>query len=218
MYNADQPETHEVIADMRSVLDRYEDRVLIGEIYLPIERLVAYYGKDLGGAHLPFNFQLIHTAWTASAVAKLIREYEAALPHGGWPNWVLGNHDQPRIAARVGAAQARIAAMLLLTLRGTPTMYYGDELGIGRVSIRPDATQDPWEKREGGLGLNCDPSRTPFPWDSTSNAGFSRGRPWLPLNLDYEKCNVEVAERGPIFPALSLPPTTSYPAPLSGIE
>ena len=148
MYNADQPETQEVVAEMRSVLDRYEDRVLIGEIYLPIERLVAYYGKSLSGAQLPFNFQLIHTAWTASAVASLVSEYEAALPDGGWPNWVLGNHDQPRIAGRVGAAQARIAAMLLLTLRGTPTMYYGDELGIGRVNIPPDVTQDPWEKRE----------------------------------------------------------------------
>ena len=133
VYSADQPETHEVIAEMRSVLDRYDERVLIGEIYLPIERLVTYYGQDLRGAQLPFNFQLLHTAWTAAAVGKLVTDYEVALPPGGWPNWVLGNHDQPRIAARVGEAQARIAAMLLLTLRGTPTMYYGDELGIGRV-------------------------------------------------------------------------------------
>ena len=68
---------------------------------------------------------------------KLVTDYEAALPPGGWPNWVLGNHDQPRIAARVGEAQARIAAMLLLTLRGTPTMYYGDEIGIGEWRYRP---------------------------------------------------------------------------------
>ena len=62
LYNSDQPEIHDVIAEMRAVVDRYDERVLIGEIYLPIERLVAYYGKDLGGAHLPFNFQLIHAA------------------------------------------------------------------------------------------------------------------------------------------------------------
>lgn len=159
-YSADQPGTHEVISEMREVLDRYDERVLIGEIYLPIERLVSYYGKDLGGAHLPFNFQLIHTAWTAPAIAKLVTEYEGALPPGGWPNWVLGNHDQPRIAARVGSAQARIAAMLLLTLRGTPTMYYGDELGMGKVSIPQDEMQDPWEKTEPGLGL----SRVPLEW------------------------------------------------------
>ena len=100
-YTADRPEVQDVIAEMRRVVNEFSDRVLIGEIYLPIERLVAYYGKNLSGAHLPFNFQLIHTAWTASAVAKLVSEYEAALPQGGWPNWVLGNHDQPRIAGRV---------------------------------------------------------------------------------------------------------------------
>jgi len=90
VYSADQPETHDVIAEMRKVIDQYDERVLIGEIYLAIEGLVTYYGKDLSGAHLPFNFQLIHTAWTASAIAKLITDYEAALPPGGWPNWVLG--------------------------------------------------------------------------------------------------------------------------------
>jgi alpha-glucosidase len=197
VYNADQPEVHEVIAEMRSVLDRYNERVLIGEIYLPIERLVTYYGKDLGGAQLPFNFQLIHTAWTANEIASLVTEYEGALPAGGWPNWVLGNHDQPRIAARVGAAQARVAAMLLLTLRGTPTLYYGDELGIGRVTISPEAMQDPWEKNEPGLGLSRDPSRTPFQWDNTLNAGFTTGRPWLPLDPGYQACNVEVLRTEP---------------------
>ena len=196
-HSADQPETHDVIAEMRSVLDQYEERVLIGEIYLPIERLVTYYGKDLGGAHLPFNFQLIHTAWTALAIAKLITDYEAALPPGGWPNWVLGNHDQPRIAARVSAAQARNAAMLLLTLRGTPTMYYGDELGIGAVTIPAEAMQDPWGKNEPGLGLGRDPSRTPFQWDATPNAGFTGGRPWLPPDPDYPSCNVESLRRDP---------------------
>jgi alpha-glucosidase len=104
---------------------------------------------------------------------------------------VLGNHDQRRIAARTGQAQARIAAMLLLTLRGTPTMYYGDELGLGRVSISPEAVQDPWEKNEPGLGLGRDPSRTPFQWDDSANAGFSSARPWLPLDPDYKACNVE---------------------------
>jgi alpha-glucosidase len=191
IHNADQPEIHELIAEMRSVVDQYNERVLIGEIYLPLERLVAYYGRDLGGVHLPFNFQLLHTAWTAKDIARLIAEYEAALPVGGWPNWVLGNHDQPRIAARIGAAQARIAAMLLLTLRGTPTLYYGDELGIGKITIPQNAMRDPWEKNEPGLGVSRDPSRTPFHWDATPNAGFSRTIPWLPLDPNYHVCNVE---------------------------
>jgi alpha-glucosidase len=196
-HNADQPETQDVVAEMRAVLDGYDERVLIGEIYLPLERLVAYYGKDLRGAHLPFNFQLINAAWTAPVIAKLVAEYEAALPAGGWPNWVLGNHDQPRIAARVGAAQARIAAMLLLTLRGTPTMYYGDELGLGRVAIPTEAVQDPWEKNEPGLGLGRDPSRTPMQWDASIHAGFSSARPWLPLDANYKSGNVQKLRNEP---------------------
>jgi alpha-glucosidase len=191
LHNADQPEVQQVVSEMRSVLDGYGERVLIGEIYLPLERLVAYYGQDLRGAHLPFNFQLIRAAWSAVEIARLVVEYEEALPAGGWPNWVLGNHDQPRIAARVGVGQARIAAILLLTLRGTPTMYYGDELGLGRVTIPPEAMRDPWEKNEPGLGLSRDPSRTPFQWDATPNAGFTSGPPWLPLDPAYKSCNVE---------------------------
>jgi len=202
-YNADQPEVHEVIAEMRAVLDRYDERVLIGEIYLPLARLVAYYGMDLRGAHLPFNFQLLETAWSAGAIARLVEDYEKALPAGGWPNWVLGNHDRPRIAARVGAAQALLAAMLLLTLRGTPTMYYGDEIGLAQVSIPPEAVQDPWEKNEPGLGLGRDPSRTPMQWDASAYGGFSTARPWLPLDPDYERCNV-AAQRADAGSLLSL--------------
>jgi alpha-glucosidase len=194
-YSADQPEVQDIVAEMRAVLDAYAGRVLIGEIYLPLERLVAYYGKDLKGAHLPFNFQLIFAAWNASAIARIIKEYEAALPVGGWPNWVLGNHDQKRIATRIGAAQARVAAMLLLTLRGTPTLYYGDELGLENVPIPPNRAQDPWEKNEPGLGR--DPARTPMPWDGSSNAGFTTGTPWLPLNADCATRNVATLHADP---------------------
>jgi alpha-glucosidase len=196
LHSADQPEVHEVIAEMRRVLDQFEDRVLIGEIYLPLERLVTYYGQNLDGAHLPFNFQLIHTVWKARAIAKLVEEYERALPEGGWPNWVLGNHDQPRIAVRVGKEQARVAAMLLLTLRGTPTMYYGDEIGLGHIEIPSDRTQDPWEKNEPGLGLGRDPERTPMQWDATAHAGFSSGEPWLPQASNAGECNVATLRGG----------------------
>ncbi len=197
VYSTDQPDVHDIIAGMRRVIDEFKDRVLIGEIYLPVERLVAYYGADLSGAHLPFNFQLIQTAWNAREIAMLVREYEEALPKGGWPNWVLGNHDQPRIAARVGVAQARVAAMLLLTLRGTPTMYYGDEIGLARVEIPPERVQDPWEKNEPGLGLGRDPERTPMQWDGSPKAGFTAGEPWLPFNAVHETCNVENLARDP---------------------
>jgi len=197
VYSVDQPEVHEVVSEMRRVLEQYPERVLLGEIYLPLERLVAYYGQDLAGAHLPFNFQLIHAAWNAREIAALIDEYEDALPEGGWPNWVLGNHDQPRIGARVGPQQARVAAMLLLTLRGTPTMYYGDEIGIGKVEIPPEAVQDPWEKNEPGLGLGRDPQRTPMHWDGSVHGGFTNGRPWLPLDPSFPSCHVEKLRNEP---------------------
>jgi alpha-glucosidase len=189
-YSTDQPEVHDIIGGMRAVLDEFDGRVLIGEIYLPVERLVAYYGKNLKGAHLPFNFQLLSAAWTAPHVADLIEKYEVALPDGGWPNWVLSNHDRPRVAARIGPEQARVAMMLLLTLRGTPTLYYGDELGIGHVEIAPTRIEDPWAKREPGLGIGRDPSRTPMQWDASPFAGFSKHEPWLPLTPDYEMRNV----------------------------
>jgi len=197
VYNGDRPEIHGLIAQMRAVLDRYPDRVLIGEIYLPFERLMTYYGENLSGAQLPFNFALIHAAWNAKAIATLIADYERALPAGGWPNWVLGNHDQPRIAARVGAAQARIAAMLLLTSRGTPTMYYGDEIGMPRVEVPPNRVQDPWEKNEPGLGVGRDPSRTPMQWDDSAHAGFSPAPPWLPTEPHYQDRNVAILQRDP---------------------
>jgi alpha-glucosidase len=197
LYNSDQPEIHELVAKMRSVLDAYSDRVLIGEIYLPFSRLVAYYGENLEGAQLPFNFALIHAAWNANEIAGLISDYEKALPRGGWPTWVLGNHDQPRIAARVGTQQARNAAMLLLTLRGTPTMYYGDEIGLGRVPIPQNLVQDLWEKNEPGLGVGRDPWRSPFQWDATYAAGFTMGTPWLPVDPNYRQQNAAALKSDP---------------------
>ena len=139
-----------MIREMRAVVDEFPERALIGEIYLPIERLVAYYGRQLGGLHLPFNFALLSTPWRARTIAKLIDDYEAALPVGGWPNWVLGNHDRPRIASRIGEEQARCAAMLLLTLRGTPTIYYGEEIAMQQVMLSAREIHDPFEKKGAG--------------------------------------------------------------------
>jgi alpha-glucosidase len=192
LYTANRPEVHQVVAEMREVVDAYPDRVLIGEIYLPIEHLVTYYGRDLKGAHLPFNFQLLQTTWNAASVARIIEEYEAALPQGAWPNWVLGNHDSRRIASKIGVAQARVAAMMLLTLRGTPTIYYGEEIGMTDVPIAPEQIQDSVEKTEPGLGLGRDPERTPMPWDGSLLAGFTSGKPWLPIGTDHARINVKV--------------------------
>jgi alpha-glucosidase len=197
LYTTDRPEVHDLIAELRRVIDECDDRVLIGEIYLPIERLVAYYGAGLRGAHLPFNFALLFTPWKARDIDRLIAEYEAALPSGGWPNWVLGNHDRPRLASRIGRDQARIAAMLLLTLRGTPTIYYGDEIGMSQVAISPARVQDPFEKNVPGIGVGRDGCRTPMQWTAGRNAGFSIGEPWLPLSADFRRVNVETQRADP---------------------
>jgi len=197
VYTTDRPENQDVVAGLRAVVDEFDDRVLIGEIYLPLNRLVAYYGKNLKGVQLPFNFQLLQSPWDARSIADLIDRYESALPVGGWPNWVLGNHDNPRIASKVGAAQARVAGLILLTLRGTPTMYYGDEIGMHNVPIPPDRIQDPLEKNVPGKGLGRDPSRTPMQWDTSLHAGFGGHEPWLPIAADAAQINVAVEDRDP---------------------
>ena len=196
LYSTDQPEAHEISAEFRALADSCGDRLLVGEICLPNDRLARWYGTpDRLQVHLPFNFQLIENAWDAAALRKTIVAYEESLPWFGWPNWVIGSHDAPRIAARVGEAQARIAAMLLLTLRGTPTLYQGDEIGIGEVQIAPDRMRDPQHLRQPGLGIGRDRSRTPIPWDASANAGFSTVDPWLPLNEDWQSRNVAAQDR-----------------------
>jgi alpha-glucosidase len=202
LYTADLPEVQDIVREMRAVVDAFSDaqgeRVLIGELYLPLARLMAYYGLDnqgvLQGVQLPFNFQLIGAQWQAGVIERLVRDYEAALPPGAAPNWVLGNHDKPRIASRVGPLRARLAAMLLLTLRGTPTLYYGDEIGMTDVAIPPAEVQDPFEKNEPGKGLGRDPQRTPMQWSTGAHAGFSQGQPWLRLADDWATCNVELQQ------------------------
>ncbi len=197
VFNSNRPEVHQVVSEMRAVMDEYKDRVLIGEIYLPIPQLMTYYGKELTGTQLPFNFQLLQTAWTAEALAQTISEYSTALPAGAWPNWVLGNHDNARIATRVGPHQARLAAMLLLSLPGTITLYYGEEIGMRNVPIPPELVQDPAEKNQPGIGLGRDPERTPMPWDNSLLAGFTTGRPWLPLGEDHGSLNVAELDQKP---------------------
>jgi oligo-1,6-glucosidase/alpha-glucosidase len=198
LHSTDQPEAHDIAAEFRALTDSYGDRALIGEIFLPYDRHARWFGTpERPEVHLPFNFQLIENAWDAATIRRLITDYEASLPAFGWPNWVMGSHDAPRIAARIGEAQARVAAMLLLTLRGTPTLYQGDEIGIGKVDIPPDRIRDPQDLRQPGLGIGRDRSRTPMPWDSSPFAGFSTSEPWLPLNDDWPMRNVAMQETDP---------------------
>lgn len=189
-FSSDQPYVHDVVKEMRKVTDEFPEVVVIGEIYLPLGKLVAYYGQG-SGVHLPFNFNLIKIEWEASKIFELISDYEGAVLDLGWPNWVLGNHDNSRIKTKIGKEQAKNAAILLLTLRGTPTMYYGDEIGMEDVDIPKEKIHDPREKREPGIGVGRDPERTPMQWDSSRYAGFSETEPWLPVGQNLEEINVE---------------------------
>ena len=193
-YTADVPGIHDIVRQMRQVLDSYEERMMVGEIYMEIEKLVTYYGEHLDECHLPFNFHLISSRWEAPIIRQLIETYEANLTGGRWPNWVLGNHDQHRVATRIGAHQARVANMMLLTLRGTPTCYYGDELGMEDVPIPLELLQDPAALNQPEIAhiVGRDPERTPMQWDDSPNAGFAAEgvQTWLPAAADYQTRNV----------------------------
>ncbi len=197
LFSTDQPEVHDIVAGIRDLLDEFGDRIMIGEIYLPISKLVTYYGTSNRGVHLPFNFQLLMLPWSSQKISAAVQEYEASLPQGAWPNWVLGNHDQPRIASRVGAQQARVAAMMLLTLRGTPTIYYGDEIGMPDVTIPRAEIKDPQALNMPDKNLGRDPARTPMQWTDQEHAGFSKSKPWLPVGRNYKCCNVDALAKQP---------------------
>lgn len=198
LHDLDQPEVHDVIRGLRAVVDSYDGRLLIGETFIrEVSTLTRYYGTDLVGLQIPFNFRLMHSDCNAGAYRASVDEYEAGLPPGGWPNYLLNSHDEHRIVSRCGLAQARISAMALLTLRGTPTLYYGEEIGMADGDIPPDKVQDPFGVRVPGHDLGRDPERTPMQWNAGSYAGFSVVEPWLPVSPDYPETNVAVQREDP---------------------
>jgi alpha-glucosidase len=191
VFTRDRPETHEFVAGMRDVLDEFPDRVLIGEVHLPLAREMAYYGGKRPYFHLPFNFQLVKSPWDCRSVSAAIDQYHTLLPDNAWPNWVLGNHDEVRLATRIGDQQTRIAAMLLMTLRGTPFIYNGDELGMRSVPIARSQMRDSRVKTMRSHRYSRDGARTPMRWDSSPGSGFTRSTtPWLPLGEDINPADV----------------------------
>lgn len=195
VYSSNQPEIHPVLAEMRRVVDAYDERLLSGELYLSVDEMVKYYGAGAPELHLPYNLRLTDVAWGARKVAETIAEYQGALPPGAWPTYTIGSHDRPRLATRAGAGQARVAAMLLLTLPGTPTVYMGDEIGMANVPIPPERVVDP--QAAAWPGHNRDEMRTPMRWSDGPGAGFSRGEPWLPVGPDVATVNVAAQRADP---------------------
>ncbi len=197
IFTSDRPETHIYVQEMRHVLDEFPERLLIGEVHLPIARAMSYYGGTKPTFHLPFNFELLYSPWQRDSVAAAIDQFTILLPPKAWPNWVLGNHDEIRLATRVGPQQSRIAAMLLMTLKGTPFLYNGDEIGLPNTDIAPAQQRDPRAKAMGDARFGRDGQRAPIPWDGTFHGGFTSGEPWLPLYPGADRLNVAAQQRDP---------------------
>ena len=194
LYDFGHPDVHEAHRAFRRVLDGYgSDPVSVGEIHIfDLSEWASYYGEALDQLHMPFNFHLMASDWDAESLRATIEAVQWNVPAGGWTNWTMGNHDESRMASRLGTEQARLAAMLLLTLRGTPFLYYGDELGMTDVDIPSHARKDPLG--DSGDHLSRDGARTPMQWGLGPTAGFSATpatEPWLPISPDADTVNVE---------------------------
>jgi alpha-glucosidase len=206
IYDRNRPEVHGIFKEMRAVADAAGERVLIGETHGQDPVLAAScHGEKGDELHMAFNFDFLFRPWGAASFRRSAERWYSLLPEGAWPNFTLSNHDQPRHAfryrsrdPRVTEGRARAAATMLLTLRGTPFLYYGEEIGMSCERLPRRALRDPLGVNTWPLGfLGRDPERTPMQWDDSANAGFSRGTPWLPVNSDYVSRNVETQSADP---------------------
>jgi alpha-glucosidase len=186
-HDEDWPTIHDRLRRIRSVIDEYDDRMLVGEVHIyDLPRFIQYINSG-DQLHMAHNFTFTHLPWDATAIRASVDQFQKLSAGRAWPAWFLSNHDQSRMVTRygggdLGEARARVAAMLLYTLRGTPFIYQGDELGLPDAEIPPGSVVDVDGR---------DPERAPIPWEPPSEAGagagFSTGRPWLPLVADAER-------------------------------
>jgi alpha-glucosidase len=189
----DWPEVHEILRRWRRILDEYEGRMAIGEVWiLDPRRMVRYYGSNDDELNLAFNFAFLRAPWSADAFREQVELFERLLPDAAWPDYTLSNHDNPRAVSRYapngdlvrGRRRARLAALMLLTLRGTPFIYQGEEIGMADGPV-PDERIVDVAGRDG--------ERTPMQWDGSPAGGFTTGDPWLPLNP--ETASVSIASQ-----------------------
>ncbi|MGP1387487.1 MAG: glycoside hydrolase family 13 protein [Thainema sp.] len=211
LYDKNLPENHQIMREFRVVIDEYEDRVLIGETFID-NRLydsVIFYGANNDELHLPLTFEFPFSPWYPGYLQREIEKKELVTPEGAWPAYFLDNHDIPRHLSRWiecslcvdSVAIAKAAATLLLTVRGTPILYYGQELSmVDNTMIPPDKIKDKAivlsETEE--TPPPRDGSRTPMQWDDSAQAGFSFGQdvePWLPVHENYPTINVQTELR-----------------------
>ncbi len=192
-YSQGRPELLETTNHICNVLGEHgADAFLMSEAYLELPQMINLYGACSNDLQAPLNFNLMGLMWDAGIFKKFVDEFEAKLDPSDWPNYVLGNHDRSRLATRLGPDRARVAAMLIFTLRGMPFIYYGDELGMTDVAISAQSEKDPFGKNVPGLDVGRDPERTPMQWDNSYGAGFTKGQLWLPVAPDFATKNVAV--------------------------
>jgi alpha-glucosidase len=199
VFSMNRPEVHDVLRRWRALADADDPpRILVGETYvLDLDQLLPYYGAGDDELHLAFNFLFIHSDLDPAQLRPIVEAMEERLPAGAWPVYTGSNHDAGRLTTRWAGddpARARVALLLLLTLRGTPFLYYGDEIALPEVALDPSRALDPVPRRTGDPGSNRDRCRTPMQWADAPGGGFTDGgEPWLPFG-DLEGCNV-AAER-----------------------
>lgn len=195
-YDRDQPQAHEALRALRAFVKDRPETVFVGEASSDTPGgPAAFYGTGSDELHEVFDFRLLRSPWQPDAFRRLILESDRAVPLGGWPPVVFSNHDQSRHIDRYGKGgdpvrRARAAALLLFTLRGTPFVYYGEELGLRDGTLGRSDLRDPYTIRYWPWKKGRDPARTPMPWDAEPQAGFTTGRPWLPLSQGWRQTNV----------------------------
>lgn len=209
-YSVNQEENFDFATKLRAVLDEYGDneRFLVGEVFGSRDIVKKYLGNGKG-LHLIFLFETLYFKFKTEWFKKTIEEFEQDLPHPLIPTWVLGNHDIYRYTRRIknDLTKAKLLALLQLTVRAVPTLYYGEEIGIINAEISREKALDPMERVFSWLpnwllkllpvSINRDVCRTPMQWDSSQNAGFSSQTPWLPVTEEYQQRNVAVMEKDP---------------------
>ncbi len=195
--NQDWPEVHEILRGFRRTLDAYDARMAIGEVaVLDPGRLVRYYGEHDDELHMAFNFAFLEAPWSAAAFRDEVATFEELLPDSAWPDYTLSNHDISRAVSRYaphgdaarGRLRGRLAALMLLTLRGTPFVYYGEEIGMADAPIPADRVVDV---------AGRDPARTPMHWDASASGGFTSGEAWLPVSPESGTVNVAAQRDDP---------------------
>lgn len=198
VHSAGQRELNATIGSFCDVLSAKPGSYLLSEAYLNIPGLHhLYQACRRHPLHAPFNFNLMTLTWGAQSYRDFIDEYEASMGPHDWPNYVLGNHDRHRLASRVGPERAKLLGFLQLTLRGLPVVYFGEELGQLDTPLKISQIRDPWEQRLPGNDLGRDSERTPMAWSPDSNAGFTVGKPWLPIGPATAQLNVATENRKP---------------------